>query len=104
MRIKGGLFLVIAAAATTAAAMLALYAPAASAQDLESAVKAGDLARVKAIVEQNPRIVNLPNASGETILFAAIAYRQPAVIEYFISRGADVNVRTNSRMSPRRSL
>ena len=97
MRFKRGLRSVALAAA---ALMLGFYASPASAQELLDAVRAGDLAKVKTIIERNPKIVNDPNAAGETILFAAIAARQPAMIEYFIAQGADVNVRTNSLMTP----
>jgi cyclase len=97
MRGKRGSVSVLQAAV---ALMLGLFVSGAFAQDLVEAVKAGDLAKVKTIVERDPKIINNPSASGETILFAAIAARQPAIIEYFVAKGADVNVRTNSLMTP----
>jgi len=81
-------------------AVLGFFAAKASGQELSDAVKTGDLTKVKTIIERNPKIVNDQNAAGETILFAAIADRQPVLIKYFISKGADVNVRTKSLMTP----
>ena len=52
--------------------VLGLWTAAAGAQDLLDAVKAGDLDKVRLIVERDPRIVHVPNQNGETILFAAI--------------------------------
>ncbi|MGA2532436.1 MAG: ankyrin repeat domain-containing protein [Candidatus Aminicenantales bacterium] len=72
----------------------------ASAQELLDAVRAGDVAGVKALVEKNPKIVNEPNRNGATILFAAVGYRRLEIAEYLISKGADVNVRNNFQTTP----
>lgn len=80
---------------------LGLWTAAAGAQDLLDAVKAGDLDKVRLIVERDPRIVNVPNQNGETILFAAIVPgRRAEIVEYFISKGANVNQMNNFHMAP----
>ena len=71
-----------------------------AAQEILDAVKAGDLAKVKALVEKDPKIVNEKNRSGGTILFAAISYRQLEIADCLISKGADVNVQNNVHATP----
>jgi glyoxylase-like metal-dependent hydrolase (beta-lactamase superfamily II) len=81
--------------------VLGLWTAAAGAQDLLDAVKAGDLDKVRLIVERDPRIVNVPNQNGETILFAAIVPgRRAEIVEYLISKGANVNQMNNFHMAP----
>lgn len=73
----------------------------ASAQELYDAVKAGDLGKVRQIVERDPSIVNIPNQNGETILFGALMPGGRAEIgEYLISKGANVNHLNNFHMAP----
>ena len=52
--------------------LLLCLAGSAVGQEVLEAVKAGDLDKVRLIVERDPKIVNMPNPNGETILFAAI--------------------------------
>jgi len=72
----------------------------ASAQELSDAVKAGDLGKVRQIVDRDPKIVNIPNQNGETILFGAVMQGRPEMIEYLISKGADVNQMNRFYMAP----
>jgi len=71
-----------------------------SAQEMLEAVKAGDLAKVKALVEKDPSIVNAKNPGGQTILFAAVSFGRLEIAEYLISKGANVNERSNFHMTP----
>lgn len=81
--------------------MLCLWAAAASSQELYDAVKAGDLDRVRRIVERDPKIVNIPNQNGETILLSAVMQGGRAeIVEYLISKGANVNHMNNFHMAP----
>jgi len=80
--------------------MILVLAAAASAQELLEAVKAGDLGKVRQIVERDPGIVNAPNPGGETILFGAVAQGRPEIVEYLISKGADVKHENNFHMAP----
>ena len=73
---------------------------AAAAQELYDAVKAGDLDKVRRIVERDPKIVNIPNQYGETILFGAVQERRSEIISYLISKGADVNHENSRHMTP----
>ena len=73
---------------------------AAAAQELYDAVKAGDLDKVREIIDRDPKIVNIPNPSGETILFGAVAQGKPEIVAYLISKGADVNHENNFHTAP----
>lgn len=73
---------------------------AAGAQELLEAVKAGDLDKVRLIVERDPAAVNSPNPNGETILFGAVMLGRPEISAYLISKGADVNRMNNFHMAP----
>lgn len=81
--------------------LLLCLAASAGAQELLEAVKTGDLDKVRQIVERDPQIVNIPNPNGETILFAAIVPgRRAEIVEYLISKGANVNHMNNFYMAP----
>jgi len=73
---------------------------ASSSQELLEAVKTGDLAKVKALVEKEPGIINAPSRGGPTVLFAAVAYDRLEIADCLISKGADVNARTDFHMTP----
>src|SRR4030042_6501826 len=47
-----------------------------SAQEVLDAVKAGDLAKVKVLVEKDPKIVNEKAQNGMTVPFAAVMNRR----------------------------
>lgn len=65
--------------------------PALFSQEIFNAVKAGDLAKVQALVEKDPLIVNA-KVQGETpILFAALWLGRSDIVKYLVSKGADVN-------------
>jgi len=78
------------------AAILAML----SAQEILDAVKAGDLAKVKVLVEKDPKIVNEKAQNGMTVLFAAVMNRRFEITEYLISKGAEVNVQNNFHITP----
>jgi cyclase len=81
--------------------LILCLAASAAAQDLIDAVKAGDLDKVRQIVEREPGIVNIPNQNGETILFAAILPGgRTEIVKYLISKGADVGWLNNFHMAP----
>ncbi len=80
--------------------LLCLWTAAAGAQELLEAIKAGDLDKVKLIVERDPAVVNIPDPNGETIVFGAIASGRTEIAAYIISQGADVNRLNNFHMTP----
>ena len=71
-----------------------------SAQAMLEAVKAGDLAQVKVLVEQDPGIVNAKNAGGQTVLFAAVSFGRLEIAEYLVAKGANVDERSNFHLTP----
>jgi cyclase len=79
---------------------LTVFSTALFSQEILDAVKAGDLAKVKMLVESNPQIVNAKSPGGITILFAAVGYRRLEIAEYLISKGAEVNVRNDFNNTP----
>jgi len=80
--------------------VLCLWTAAAGAQELLEAVKAGDLDRVRLIVERDPAAVKATDPNGETILSAAVAQGREEIAQYLISKGADVNRMNNFHMAP----
>ena len=79
---------------------LAAVLAALAAQEMFDAVRAGDLVKVKALVEKNPGIVNAKDPGGQTILFAAVSFGRLEIADYLISNGANVNERSNFHMTP----
>ncbi|MDH4226389.1 MAG: ankyrin repeat domain-containing protein [Deltaproteobacteria bacterium] len=62
---------------------------------LFSAVKAGDMARVKELIEEKNIEINSINDSGETPLYLAAASANGTMVEYLIKRGASLNAKEN---------
>jgi glyoxylase-like metal-dependent hydrolase (beta-lactamase superfamily II) len=79
---------------------LVMLSTASLSQEILDAVRTGDLAKVKPLVEKDPQLVNARNPNGQTILFAAVMSCSPEIIEYLISKGADVNARDGFYMTP----
>jgi len=65
--------------------------PPASTQTVFQASATGNLARLRTLVEADPKLVNARNPGGLTPMHLAVAYDQRATAEYLIARGADVN-------------
>ncbi len=76
------------------ALLLAVLSATLHSQELLEAVKAGDLAKVKTLVERDPGLVNAKGPGGQTILFAAISFNRPGIVEFLVEKGADVNAAT----------
>jgi len=72
----------------------------AGAQQVFEAIKGGDLAKVKAVVEADPRAMNSLTTDGETPLIAAIQGKKTEIAEYLVARGADVNARDRAGANP----
>jgi ankyrin repeat protein len=70
------------------------------AQAIFDAIKGGDLAKVKAAVEADPRALNSLTAYGETPLIAALQEKKTEIAEYLMARGADVNARDRAKATP----
>lgn len=68
--------------------------------DLLEAAKQGDLAKVKALVEKNPELVNAKDQEQGTPLHNAAAAGHLKIAEYLIKKGADVNAWNNAHQNP----
>ena len=79
---------------------LLLSAGAFGGQDIFEAVNAGDLAKVKAIVDADPQTLEARNSYRQTPLILAIQKKRIEVAEYLLGRGADVNARETSGATP----
>jgi len=65
--------------------------PPASTQNIFQAAGTGNLPRVRALVEADPKEVNARDSFDRTPIHVAVQYNQRAVVDYLISKGADVN-------------
>jgi ankyrin repeat protein len=61
-------------------------------QELFDAIKAGDAARVSAVLDGDPSLVDAVNAQGISAYAAAVYQRQPAIAELLEQRGAKFDV------------
>lgn len=69
-------------------------------QDIFEAVAAGDLAKVKAIVEADPQALEARNNYRQTPLILAIQKKKIEVAEFLLARGADVGAKETSGATP----
>ena len=79
---------------------LLLSAGAFGGQDIFEAVTAGDLAKVKAIVDADPQALEARNSYRQTPLILAVQKKKILVAEYLLGRGADVNAKETSGATP----
>ncbi len=56
------------------------------------AVKAGDLSRVKELLEADPSLVNTRGDSGESAILLSVYYRRNSVRDLLLARGAELNI------------
>ncbi len=81
--------------------LLAACAWPAQAAEIHDAASDGDLAKVRALVEKNPALVNLKDAaSGSTPLHEAARKGHVSVVEFLLASKADVNARDRSNLTP----
>ncbi len=86
------------------AAIFSLWAPALVALDIHDAAKAGDLAKVKAIIEREPGLIGAKDETGRTPLHWACRGVHVDVVKYLVERGADVNAQDRSSITPLHSV
>ena len=86
------------------AAVLSWLSLALQAQGIHEAAKAGDLAKVRIIVEKDPGTAGAKDATGRTPLHWACRGVHIDVIKYLIERGVDVNAQDNAGVSPLHSV
>ena len=68
--------------------------------EIDDAARMGDLARVKALLQENPALVSSAAFDGWTPLDEAADSGYFAMAKLLVARGADVNVRTKGGRSP----
>ena len=66
---------------------------------IHNAARVGNVARVGALLEENPSLVNARDASGNTP-HCAIGYFELGVVEKLLAHGADVNAPDNKGTTP----
>lgn len=60
--------------------------------EILSAVKAKDVAKVQALLDQNASLVNVRAESGETPILIAVYHGAAEVVELLLARGAELNI------------
>ncbi|MCX6376749.1 MAG: SUMF1/EgtB/PvdO family nonheme iron enzyme [Armatimonadetes bacterium] len=79
---------------------LSLIAVRAVAAPIHDASGKGDLAKVKAVLARDAKLLNLRDADGATPLHFAVAGGQKAVVEYLLLKKADVNAKKKDGVTP----
>jgi len=81
-------------------AMPMLLAQSAFAQDIFDAVRSGDLAKVKELVEKDPKLVKARNANQSTPLHVAVDVNNEPIAKYLIEKGAELNAVNRYNWTP----
>ncbi len=72
--------------------------------DIHEAVRNGDLALIKALVEKNPELINSKDQDGRTPLHWACRGKNHEIVVYLLEKGADVNALDKDQVAPLHSL
>jgi ankyrin repeat protein len=70
------------------------------AAEIHEAAENGDLETVKRLISQNPALLEAPDREGKTPLHYAAAKGHLNVVEFLVSKGANVNARNSSGATP----
>jgi ankyrin repeat protein len=68
-----------------------IFAQGLYAQEIFDAIRSGDLAKVKELVERDPQLLKGKNATSSTPLHVAADVDNVAIVKYLIEKGADVH-------------
>ena len=79
---------------------ISVLAIAIGAQEIHDAVRAGDLAKVKALVAENPKVANEKDAGGRTPLHFAGNAGNMEIVAFLITNGADVKATDPDGFTP----
>lgn len=72
----------------------------ASSEEIFKAAAEGDLAKVQALIEKNPELVKARDEEASTPLHGAAAAGHIEIVEYLLSKGADIDARNNANQNP----
>src|SRR5712691_8096806 len=61
---------------------------------IHDAAETGDIRDIQNALQENPALVNARNCFGITPLHLAVAYNDIEVVDYLLSRGAELHART----------
>ncbi len=67
-----------------------------NAGEIHKAARAGDLAKIKLLLEKEPGLVNEKTGTGNTPLFFAVFGGHSEVVDFLISKGAEVSDKNNA--------
>lgn len=70
------------------------------AAEIHDAAENGDLETVKRLIGENPNLLEAPDREGKTPLHYAAAKGHLNVVEFLVSKGANVNARNSSGVTP----
>jgi 26S proteasome non-ATPase regulatory subunit 10 len=68
--------------------------------EIHDACKAGDLAKVKALLARDPALLQSKTEEGKTPLHMATGWGQAEIVTYLLGLGADVNAVNNNGGNP----
>ena len=71
-----------------------------AAEEIHAAAAAGDLARVRALLETDPALLESKEGIGYTPLHRACLTKQVAVAKFLLDKGANVNARDDYQFTP----
>lgn len=69
-------------------------------EDFVRAVEFGDAAKVAALLSQQPALIDLRDAAGQTAIHYAVVHNNPRVIEVLVEHGMDPNIRDFNGHTP----
>lgn len=81
-------------------AVLAVLLPAAFAAEIHDAARAGDLAKVKALIEKEPGLIQAVDSEGKTPLHIAAEIGRLEVTAFLLEKGAVVDQRDAANRTP----
>jgi ankyrin repeat protein len=71
-----------------------------NAQEIFDAVRNGDMAKVKVLIEGYPQLVKARNARQSTPLHVAVDVDNEPITRYLIEKGADISALNSGQLTP----
>lgn len=67
---------------------------------IEFAAKMKELPSIKKLLVRKPEIIAYIDDNGENVLFSGVILYKPKILEYLISKGAEINIKSYSGSTP----